>query len=572
MVGSRAGKILIALVAAVVTAAASVAPPAARVAADIPHTDLPIRLIAGDIDPAVVGTLTTTEASTPGRYIVQFDRPVSSADRAALEEGGARVRGYLPEFAFAVRVDEGTAIPDVPGVRAIIAFEPSWRLSPRLTDGFQTVRIIIDPDVDVDTVLPHLADAGFSVLRVGSSSVVATIDGAVDLATVAHRGIAWVEPFDARVKHNEESGTIIGIGGAHASGYDGSTQIVAVADTGLGDAQEDGDTTDGEYGGTDPHPDIPASRIVEVLDYSEADILFCQDVIPDGAQDVDSGHGTHVTGSVLFDPNTLTRGEVGEGTAPGARLVFQAVEEYVVLLTLCDSAPDGYYLVGIPLDVGDLFQDAYDLGARIHSNSWGSSVFGEYTQTSADADSFMWDNPDMLVVTSAGNSGTDVADSNGIVDNDSIGAPATAKNLLTVGASEGARTDDFPCDNTQSYVNVNTGLSCQTQVSGSGLNDIFTYGDAWPTDYPPLPWRRMNPPVTPSKWPPSPVADRPMMSVSSRTSSHRAPGSCRDTRICIKRDTASRRTRRLEPSNTTGGDSPTPRITSTWAAPRCPLP
>ena len=80
----------------------------------------------------------------------------------------------------------------------------------------------------------------------------------------------------------------------------------------------------------------------------------------------------------------------------------------------------------------------------------------------------MWNNPDMLIVIAAGNAGTD-ADSNGEVDDDSLNAPGTAKNVLTVGASEGVRGDSYPCD---------TGL-----VGCGGANSIFTYGSVWPTDF-----------------------------------------------------------------------------------------
>ncbi len=48
----------------------------------------------------------------------------------------------------------------------------------------------------------------------------------------------------------------------------------------------------------------------------------------------------------------------------------------------------------------------------------------------------MWDHKDFLILFSAGNDGAD-ADGDGVVDLSSIGSPATAKNCLTVGASEG---------------------------------------------------------------------------------------------------------------------------------------
>ena len=322
-------------------------------------------------------------------------------------------------------------------------------------------------------------------MRISGDLVIAAAPDGVPVAIAALDSVAWIEPYDLRVTHNEEAGAIIGIPAAHAAGYDGSTQIVAVADTGIGDAQEDGNTTDRVYSGADPHPDIPASRVVEVLDYPGVNGscgIGSFTVIPDGAQDVDSGHGTHVSGSVLSDGDTSG---IGLGQAPAARLVLQATEDYADMSLGCElgGLPDGYYLLGLPDDLGDLLQDAYDLGARIHSDSWGSDVSGDYTVDAAQVDTFMWDNPDLLMVTSAGNAGED-GNSDGEVDEDSMGSPATAKNVLTVGASENDRSDNFPCDDTQSYVNPSTGLSCQTQTAGSGFNDIFTYGGAWPADYP----------------------------------------------------------------------------------------
>jgi len=173
-------------------------------------------------------------------------------------------------------------------------------------------------------------------------------------------------------------------------------------------------------------------------------------------------------------------GGIGKGTAPAASLVFQAVEDYIQTGRGCASSPSGYYLTGLPDDLTDLFQQAYDVGARVHSNSWGSSVAGDYTADSATVDLFTWSNPDMLITTSAGNAGID-ANANGVVDDDSIGSPATAKNVLTVGASENDRSGDWACDSGLSYTNPNTGTSCSSQ---GGMNDLFTWSEAWPGDFP----------------------------------------------------------------------------------------
>jgi hypothetical protein len=101
-------------------------------------------------------------------------------------------------------------------------------------------------------------------------------------------------------------------------GYDGSTQTVAVADTGLGEGTP-----------ATAHADIPTGRITAIANWPGASVPACYQVTNDGAQDVDTGHGTHVAGSVLGQGDaTEPPGGRGVGTAPAARLVFQAVENW----------------------------------------------------------------------------------------------------------------------------------------------------------------------------------------------------------------------------------------------------
>lgn len=448
---------------AVAMVAALVAVPVGAQPLDEQRTFAPLRLAVGQSTSAP--QIDRAEA-TNGRFVVQFDRPVDRADAAALSEQGAVVAGYLPDNAFAVRVPAGAAIPDLEGIR-IVAHEPAWRVSPALNEaGPHLIRVQIDADVDPSSVAAHLTSSGAEVLRVGEGSIVAIVEGSLPAALAAHAAIAWVGPLRIPRTHNESAGGIIGTTAAISAGYDGAGQIVAVADTGLGD---------GTTGGA--HTDIPASRIVAIEDWLGANLAGCWTISGDGAQDVDSGHGTHTTGSVLSDG---AADGTGRGSAPAASLVFQATEDYVDFTTTCEfifGYEDGYYLLGLPEDLNDLFQQAYDHGARIHSDSWGSDAAGEYDESAQDVDEFTWNHPDFLVVTSAGNAGVD-GNADGVIDNDSTGSPATAKNVLTVGASEGVRTDGYPCEG--SYANT-LGVSCADQ---SNLNTIFLYGDAWPTDYP----------------------------------------------------------------------------------------
>lgn len=85
-----------------------------------------------------------------------------------------------------------------------------------------------------------------------------------------------------------------------------------------------------------------------------------------------------------------------------------------------------------------LLQDrAYAAGARISANSWGSSTFGAYTADSQEYDALVRDaqfdepaNQEMVIVFAAGNDGP---------FRSSVGSPGTAKNVITVGASENVR-------------------------------------------------------------------------------------------------------------------------------------
>ena len=129
-----------------------------------------------------------------------------------------------------------------------------------------------------------------------------------------------------------------------------------------------------------------------------------------------NGHGTHVAGSVLGDGDSATLGHTVRGTAPAARLVLQSV---------LDS---GGGLGGLPNDLNDLFQTPYDDdGARIHTNSWGSTLGdGRYNSNSAEVDEFVWDHRDCVICFSAGNEGVD-HNASGVIDPKSITPPATAR-------------------------------------------------------------------------------------------------------------------------------------------------
>ena len=165
-------------------------------------------------------------------------------------------------------------------------------------------------------------------------------------------------------------------------------------------------------------------------------------------------HGTHVVGSILGEASVTTdpAAVANQGVAYKARVAFT------------DIGPGDSPGLAVPNDlVNNFFNVDYDevrggghpaplpssslhpvhlhltptrgsgpsQGARIHSNSWGANI-NAYTIPTRDVDEFMALRDDMLILFAAGNSGTDGPGS--------VGAPATCKNCVTVGASENSNS------------------------------------------------------------------------------------------------------------------------------------
>ncbi len=212
----------------------------------------------------------------------------------------------------------------------------------------------------------------------------------------------------------------------------GQGEIIAIADSGLDRGRRD-----------DIHPDFKG-RVVLLKSYP-IDPEWIDDAarVPanDGAADREDGHGTHVAGSAVGDGAGSLGLAGGEGPVRGiaakAQLVFQAIEQG----TPAGGGETEFALIGIPSDLGRLFEDARKAGAAIHSNSWGDAELrGAYDAQADDVDDYVWYNPDFCIVYSAGNEGEDRGKV-GAVDPGSVTAPGTAKNCITVGASESDRPD-----------------------------------------------------------------------------------------------------------------------------------
>ena len=212
-------------------------------------------------------------------------------------------------------------------------------------------------------------------------------------------------------------------------GINGYGQIVGIADSGL-----DADACQFRFG-PDRLDVTLATEQYQPPEYAVTNpdnkVLSYYVIGSADAYDDGSGgfHGTHTVGDVAGDnyEHTATASAAGhdsqDGMAPGARIVFQDI-----------GAENGALNGLLGVSMYDLLLQSYNTGARIHNNSYGSSVISvAYDSDSASIDQASWELNDLLVVFAAGNSGSD--DQGNLVQKSLGGTGSTAKNTLVAGAS-----------------------------------------------------------------------------------------------------------------------------------------
>jgi subtilisin family serine protease len=208
-------------------------------------------------------------------------------------------------------------------------------------------------------------------------------------------------------------------------GIRGEGQVIGYIDTGVDpDACYFRDTVRGRppvnaCGGVAVDPAQRKVIAIDFLTQSE-----CNGGIANNEFDT-QGHGTHVGGTIAGDnfASPIVH-DPGDGMAPAAKLV---VQDGGFATDNCGDLPG----IGCPVvDLNPIFQQAFDQGARIHTNSWGDrenfANQNTYSAACQDVDEFMFSHPDFLILFAAGNSGPGAG---------SVGSPSTAKNTISVGAT-----------------------------------------------------------------------------------------------------------------------------------------
>lgn len=377
--------------------------------------DLPVLLRNGSIymNRTTISALNEGTPDVVGRslYVVQFTGPVKEAYKTALTRLGAELGDYLPENAFLVRMDAAVKAK-VMGqgfVKGVAPYSPVYKVDQALTrlgdEERSTVRIATF-GTGTKGPVGSLSALGVKPDEIGYGVVTATVDGKGLRELARSADVIYVEPVLQNELLNDKAAGVMGVAETWKTGLDGKGQVVAITDTGLDTGKNDASM----------HPDFQG-QIKQIFALGK----------PGDASDT-LAHGTHVAGSVL-GTGKASNG-LYKGMAPGAQLVMQSVED----------AKGG--LGGIPEDLGVIFKQAYDAGARIHTNSWGvpaASGGTVYNAQSQAVDRFIWEHPDYTILFAAGNDGDH--DQDGQTNYNTVSTPGTSKNAITVGASQNDRPD-----------------------------------------------------------------------------------------------------------------------------------
>lgn len=346
-------------------------------------------------------------------HIVQFDHPLTRAERDRIRGHGLKLAEYVPNLAYLERLTarQLATVADDPAFRAAMPMHPKLKLSPgigelvhrtdkrRRAKGLQLMATLF-ADANPKTAAGNLRKAGATDVKVlddrrrgGQAKVRFVVKSRAAAEALAELPqVRWIEEMAEVLNDNgTTAGTMqSGTPGNETvwdQGLHGEGQIVGMMDT-------PADFNHCWFQDTANNTPNPAHRKVV------------------GYRDTESGaperHGTYVAGIVAGDDVNNPGGDANRGNAWAARLTFGHNDDV--------SDGDVSMLEYLTAAAGD--------GAAIHTNSWHQEPTPQYNQVAADVDTFVWNNEDHFVCGSSGNAG------------ESIGPPGTAKNALCVSAAQ----------------------------------------------------------------------------------------------------------------------------------------
>jgi subtilisin family serine protease len=367
------------------------------------------------------------QAPAAGLFLVQLEGHLQPVWQAELRSNNVEMLKYVPDDAFIAKFKNASPekVRALSFVRWVGPYRPEHKVHPRLAAAAREAKQTNQP-IAVNVLLaPGATVAEIAAVRSQFTSVVheshlrqgiilrgTLLPGNLDALTQS-ASVLWVERAPKRKLVDEAAAKLVGGDDGQVAtptltqqmGYNGSGVTVCVADTGL------------DTGNTNTmHPDL-RGRVTGFRYYGNT--------ISDGSDGY--GHGTHAAGIVAGNAAT---GETdpdsgawyGLGVASHANLFIERIFDENA--GEADPFPTDDTLTG----------DAVRNGAQIGSNSWGSDVQGDYDTDASqfdelvrDADTITPGDQPYILVFAAGNAGP---------DSQTLDTPASAKNVLSVGASE----------------------------------------------------------------------------------------------------------------------------------------
>ena len=229
--------------------------------------------------------------------------------------------------------------------------------------------------------------------------------------------VYWIEPYVSIRPHSRFAGAYL-LNRSLVPLHVGTGELIAIGDTGLdirhcaiGDEHPPMNTLTLEFGKV-PGPSVLHMHNRKIVAYNRYVFIDDGETITTDFRDFDNGHGTHVM------TTAAGTGEQCRGAAPGAKLL-------VMDLGFSESEDSFIY---IPQDIKDhmLSWISRHTSSRIFSVSWGTDL-NVYTETARQMDEHVFENSNFVIVVANGN--------NGDMGRGTVGTPATAKNVISVGAS-----------------------------------------------------------------------------------------------------------------------------------------
>lgn len=471
----------------------------AQLADDSNHLELNTGRI--DTRSPQVKALRTSRGAFQGHrlHLVHFAGPVKAEWRAALERSGARVMSYVPHNAYLI-YGNAQALAEIQawaGVTSVVQWEgeyaDTYKVHPaaRLTDGNGfpqvpttdrfAVQLVEDSQANPNTralidewkLAPVQRE--FRVLQYRNLIVRLPPERLMEIA--GQPDVISIQPYEEPQKSDERQDQILAgnLSGIFPSGpgyltwlagkgftqeqFTASGFAVDLTDSGI----DNGTPTPGHFGLSVSGIPAQGSRVI----YNRLEGTPHAGSTLAGTD----GHGNlnaHILGGfndcASGFPHTDAAGfRYGLGVCPFVRLGSSVVFD-----------PDTF----TSPDYANLQSKAYQAGARISANSWGVTN-NTYTVDAQAFDALVRDaqpegatftmagNQEMVIVFAAGNRGT---------NRNTIGAPGTAKNVITVGAAENVRSTSAANGGNSSFGNDGCGYSDANSDSANDLASFSSHG------------------------------------------------------------------------------------------------